>query len=322
MKIVAFIEQKAGTLKKSSLEVLGEARRIADATGGEAIGVVLSGNPSGVVDAAKQAGAHRIYAGQSDAYEACTAFDLAQEIDKIIAEAGASTFFASATALGKDLSAFLAIAHGTSAAADCTAIEVDGANLKVQRPVYAGKAILTLSLEHDFKALTVRPNYGTLQSSAEAEVISWQPVLTADSLRATVVDVTAAEGKKVDLTEAEIIVSGGRAMKGPENFGILEELAEPLGAVVGASRAAVDAGWRPHADQVGQTGKTVSPKLYFAVGISGAIQHLAGMSSSRCIVAINKDANAPIFQVASYGIVGDLYEIVPVLRDELKKVLG
>lgn len=321
MNILVFVEQRSGDLKRASLEALGEARRLADASGGQAIGLLFGSDLNSVVEQVKTAGAHKLLVAEGAVYDQATANDLANEIKAMVAAHGVNAFFCAATVLGRELSAMVAIDHDTCVAADCTKVTANGDTLHVERPVYAGKANLNLELASPFKAVTFRPNYGEVIQSDAAEVENYSPTVSADSLRARITSVSAAEGTKKDLTEAEIIVSGGRAMKGPENFGILEELAEVLGAVVGASRAAVDAGWRPHSDQVGQTGKTVSPKLYIAAGISGAIQHLAGMSSSRCIVAINKDANAPIFQVASYGIVGDLYEVVPALKEELQKVL-
>ncbi|MGE3163699.1 MAG: electron transfer flavoprotein subunit alpha/FixB family protein [Planctomycetota bacterium] len=321
LNIVVLIEHHAGRLKKSSLEVVGEARRLADATSGQVIGAVLGHGVGGAAEAARTAGCHKIFVADHEILGRCGAGDLANELAEIIRKCGANAFFASATPAGRELSALVAADHETAAVADCTRIQGAGNSLVVQRPVYAGKALLNLEIDAPFKVVTIRPNYGATLTAESAELVPWPVTRSAADVRTEVIEVKASESKKVDLTEAEIIVAGGRAMKGPENFKLLEELAEPLGAVVGASRAAVDAGWRSHSDQVGQTGKTVSPKLYFACGISGAIQHLAGMSSSRCIVAINKDKAAPIFQIATYGLVGDLYEILPALRAELQKQL-
>jgi electron transfer flavoprotein alpha subunit len=224
--------------------------------------------------------------------------------------------------MGKDLAPRVAARLGAGLAADCIAVAVEGGRLVATRPVFAGKAQQKVAFPGRPALLSLRPKVFPAAAGAgrtarvETLEIAWSP---ADA-RARVRSVEAAAGGSVDLTEAEIIVSGGRGLKGPEHFKVIEALAEALGATVGASRAVVDAGWRPHADQVGQTGKTVSPKLYVAIGISGAIQHLAGMSSSRCIVAINKDPEAPIFKIADYGIVGDLFEVVPALTEEVKKL--
>jgi electron transfer flavoprotein alpha subunit len=195
--------------------------------------------------------------------------------------------------------------------------------LRLERPVYAGKALATVVIRTDPQIVSLRPNVFPSAVVREGFMAPVERVETgARPIRATVRETVASSGGKPDLTEAGIIVSGGRGMGGPEHFAMLEELADVLGGVVGASRAVVDLDWRPHGDQVGQTGKTVSPSLYIACGISGAIQHLAGMSSSRCIVAINRDADAPIFQKADYGIVGDVFEIVPALTEQFRKALG
>ena len=320
MNVLVFIEQHRGELKKPSLEVLGEARRMADANGDRVHGMILGHGMDSVVEQVLTAGAHKLLVGDAAVYDEATPGDLASEVGRAVEEYGIDAVLLSATVLGRELSVYVAVDRGGCAAADCTSLERRDDGYVVERPVYAGKAILTLQLDHVPHVISMRPNQlAPLEQPVDAaETITWNPGIDSGSLRARVTDVVREAGRKVDLTEAEIIVSGGRGMKGPENYGILEELAEVLGGVVGASRAAVDAGWRPHADQVGQTGKTVSPKLYIACGISGAIQHLAGMSSSRCIVAINKDKNAPIFKIADYGIVGDLFEVVPALKDALE----
>jgi electron transfer flavoprotein alpha subunit len=202
---------------------------------------------------------------------------------------------------------------------DCTNLHNTNGEVIAIRPVYAGKAIVEGKITSRVKVFTIRPNVFKI-NEAEDKVEAFVDVREVESpnLKTRVTELKKSEGK-LDVAEADIIVSGGRGLKGPENFKIIEELAEVLGAAVGASRAVVDAGWRNHGEQVGQTGKTVSPKLYIACGISGAIQHLAGMSSSKYIVAINKDKDAPIFSVADYGIAGDLFEIIPVLTEEIKK---
>jgi electron transfer flavoprotein alpha subunit len=225
-----------------------------------------------------------------------------------------------ASAMGRDLAPRVAARLGVGLASDCTALAFEEGRLVATRPVYAGKAVLRVAFKGTPAIASLRPKLFAPVERAGAGAAVEPLAADPGPARATVRELAAAAAERLDLTESEIIVSGGRGLKGPENFVILEELALALGATVGASRAVVDAGWRPHSDQVGQTGKTVSPKLYVAVGISGAIQHLAGMSSSRCIVAINKDPEAPIFKVADYGLVGDLFEVVPALTDAVRKL--
>jgi electron transfer flavoprotein alpha subunit len=230
-----------------------------------------------------------------------------------------------ASVQGKDLSARLSARLGVGLAQDCTAFSAEDGNLVATRPIYAGKAYVKVTFENSWPQMaTARPKMMSISepdTSRSAEIIDATFSLDDSTLKTKVVEVIKEEGGKVDLTEADKIVSGGRGMKGPENYKVLEELADLIGASVGASRSAVDAGWRPHTDQVGQTGKVVSPNLYIACGISGAIQHLAGMSTSKVIVAINKDEDAPIFQKSDYGVVADLFDVVPALTEEIKKYL-
>ena len=244
-------------------------------------------------------------------------------IAAIAAKEHADVILFSATAQGKDAAPRVAVKLDAGLACDCTAIKLEGGGLIATRPVFAGKAFTDVKINSPVKIFTLRPNVfpaGTGSGSvAPVEVVDI-PLVESDFASRTVE--TAQTSGKLDVAEADIIVTGGRGMKGPENFKMIEDLAGILGGAVGASRAVVDAGWRPHGEQVGQTGKTVSPSLYIAVAVSGAIQHVAGMSSSKYIVAINKDKDAPIFQIADYGIVADAFDIVPALARETKKLLG
>ena len=321
MSILVFVEARDGKIKSNSLEAVSEARRLADEGSlGEVFAVVPGSKGEGAA-ALGAYGADRVWTVdhelvaryQPESFVAC--------VLEAVKKASAQVVLFPASAMGRDLAPRVAGRLGAGLASDCTALDWQGGALVATRPVYAGKAISTVKIAGSPALASLRPRaFPQMErrpgTSAAVEVLG----ITLDASRARVrtIEVGASEGGRVDLTEAEIIVSGGRGLRGPENFHLIEELAEALGGTVGASRAVVDAGWRPHAEQVGQTGKTVSPKLYVAVGISGAIQHLAGMSSSRCIVAINKDPEAPIFKVADYGIVGDAFEIVPALTEALK----
>ncbi len=323
--IWVYLETKGDRLSKGALEALGEARRLADATGSAVTALLIGAGVAELAGWAGQHGADKVLVAEDASFG-----DFNLEVHTRLAiralEAGdADLLLMSVGTHTRELSARLAAHFASGLAADCVAIESDGGNFGFKRPIYAGKALETLSLSGKPAVATLRPNnFAALDADAgrSADVEAIEASLDGDALRLVIKEAVAAAVDRVPLGEATIIVSGGRGMKGPENYGELEELAATLGAAVGASRAAVDAGWRPHAEQVGQTGKTVSPVLYIACGISGAIQHLAGMSSSRFIVAVNKDAEAPIFKVADYGIVGDLFEVVPLLTEEFKKVMA
>lgn len=246
---------------------------------------------------------------------------LAALVNSLVAARGFTTVIFPGTFLGKEAAARVAARQGVTLLSDCVEVSPDGGLLAV-RPVYAGKLRAHARPLAVRAVLTVRPNSQNPETLVSAPGAVEKIAPPAENLKLALKSVLASGTKKADLTEAEVIVSGGRGMKGPEHFQLLEALADALGGVVGASRSAVDSGWVDHSIQVGQTGKVVSPKLYVACGISGAIQHLVGMQTSKCIVAINSNPDANIFKIADYGIVGDLFEVVPKLTEEVKKLRG
>ena len=316
-------EQREGALRKVSFELASTARKLADQLG-EEVGAVLLG--SGVEAMAAQLGKYgvdKVFVADNPALEPYTTDAHAAAVAKAVKDNDPSILLLGASTQGKDLSARLVGKLATGMATDCVDVKIADGKLLAIRPMYAGKCFGEVVVTGAPQMASLRPNVFTIVENAKAgAVVKFDPALDAAQLKTKVLEVQKEAAGKIDVSEANIIVSGGRGMKGPEGYGILEELAKLLSAAVGASRAAVDAGWRPQSDQVGQTGKVVSPNLYIACGISGAIQHLAGMSSSKYIVAINKDADAPIFQRADYGIVDDLFKVVPALTVEVKKLLA
>ena len=322
-KILAFIESRDNKIKNSGFETASAAVKIASELGIEAEAFLIGNAVSSLAGELGAYGIKKVLIAEDPRLEkySTTAYS------KILAEAakqrGSDVIILSATSMGKDLSPRVSAKLEAGLVADCTDIRTEGGNILATRPVYAGKALIEVKVTSPVKIFTLRPNvFKPVKAegiNADAEKLD---ITIADTdINVQVKDVVVSN-EKLDVTEANVVVSGGRGLKGPENFYLVEDLAKVLGGAAGASRAIVDAGWRPHSDQVGQTGKTVSPSLYIAVGISGAIQHLAGMSSSKCIVAINKDKDAPIFQIADYGIVADALEIMPALTEEFRKVLS
>jgi electron transfer flavoprotein alpha subunit len=317
-KVFVIAEHRDGRLKKSTFELLGAS----SAAGNETHAILLG---DGVADLAKELGANgatKVHLVQNPALKFYTAEAYSKAVVEILKASQPDVILASHTPTGREFMPLVAARLGVGLASDCTQLSFDGGKIKVRRPIFSGKA----TAEVEFvgagpQVATVRANaLGAPKADASktAEVLNASAAL--DGLKTKVTDVVKGSSGRPDVTEASIVVSGGRSLKSAENFKILEDLADSIGAAVGASRAAVDAGFRPHRDQVGQTGKVVSPALYIACGISGAIQHLAGMRTSKVIVAINTDAEAPIFQVADYGVVGDLFALVPLLKEEFKKI--
>jgi electron transfer flavoprotein alpha subunit len=320
--ILTFAEHRDGKLRRASLESLSEARRLADALGGDVESVLVGAASDALVSELGTYGARRVHVFADPAFQVYATESYARALAHVIQASKPAAVLLAFTAMGKDLAPRVAAKVGAGLASDCIALAVKEGRLEARRPMYAGKAYATVRFQGEPQMATLRPNVfvlGTPDPSRKAEKVE----ATVDtSARARVTGLQAAGSGKVELQEAQIVVSGGRGLKGPEHFHLVQSLAEAFGAAVGASRAVVDAGWVGHQYQVGQTGKTVSPNLYIAVGISGAIQHLAGMSSARYIVAINKDADAPIFKVASYGILGDAFEVVPKLTEAAKAYLA
>jgi electron transfer flavoprotein alpha subunit len=317
-KVFVIAEQREGRLKKATFELLGASA----AAGNETHAILLGDNVAELAKELAHYGAKTVHVAQNPALKFYTGEAYAKVITQVLKGASPDIVLASHSPTGRDLMPRIAARLGVGLASDCTQIAFEGAQIKVRRPVYAGKATVEVEfLGAGPRLATIRPNaIGAPKSdtSKTAEVVN----VSADlgQLKTKVLEVVQGASGRPDVTEASIVISGGRSLKNAENFKMLEEMADVLGAAVGASRAAVDAGFRPHRDQVGQTGKVVSPALYIACGISGAIQHLAGMRTSKVIVAINTDPEAPIFQIADYGIVGDLFALVPLLKDEFKRV--
>jgi electron transfer flavoprotein alpha subunit len=319
--VLVVAEIRDGAAKKVTFEMLGEGARIAELLGGSVEAVALGRNIGEVARTLGRHGATKIYVADSAGLEHYTAEGFTNVLAALIQEIQPALVLLGATTTGKDLAPRLAGRLAVGLASDCTGFAIDNGDVLITRPIYAGKAIATVKETVKPHMATVRPNiFPAPEPGASVEAPTETIPSDAGEIRARVVDMIMEAGDRIELTEADIIVSGGRGLKAPENFDIVEELAKVLGAAVGASRAAVDAGWKDHSYQVGQTGKVVTPTLYIACGISGAIQHLAGMKTSRYIMAINKDPDAPIFKVADYGIVGDVFSVVPVLTEEFKKM--
>ncbi len=320
--ILVLLERRGGELKAASLQAVSTARRLADATSDEVAALALGSGASGAADAAGGHGADRLLHVDDPAFDLYAPEAYAAALAAAAKETAADTVLAVGTSLGRDVAARACARLGTALLSDVVELERSpGGKLRGKRPVYSGKAYAWASIPDARPAMaTLRPNVFAA-STAGARTAKAAPVVAPQvPVRAKVTRLELPAAQERDVAEASIIVSGGRGLKAPEHFSLVRDLAEALGGAVGASRAVVDAGWISHAHQVGQTGKVVSPSLYVACGISGAIQHLAGMSSSKVIVAINKDPEAPIFKLATYGIVGDVFEVLPKLTEAVKKV--
>lgn len=316
-----------GTAKNVGLELLGAGRGLAEKQGGKLVGVVIGSGVDAAVKSATAYGADTILVVDGKEYQHYTTDAYAKAMFTLVEKYGPTSILIGATNNGRDLGPRISCRLKTGLTADCTqlAIDEESGNVAWTRPAFGGNLMATILCPDNRPQIgTVRPGVFKKPAADEAraaEVVKEDIHVSAAEIRTELLEVIhEAAGELVDLEGAEIIVSGGRGVGGPEGFKPIKELAEVLGATVGASRAAVDAGWIGHSHQVGQTGKTVGPKLYIACGISGAIQHVAGMSSSKTIIAINKDETAPIFNVADYAIVGDMFEILPILTAEIKKL--
>lgn len=318
--VLVYAEQQNGQFKKWAFEAVAEGKRIAEQLNGECVAVVIGNGINEMASTLAHYGADKILVADDNQLTEYSAENYTAILTNAVKQVNATVIFLSASVQGRDLAPRLGVKLEAGVATDCIEFSVNGEALEIVRPVYASKAYAIVEIETAIKIATLRPNNflaGEPDSAKSAPVETITTPLSEP--RTKVRETKTSSGDKIELTEADIIVSGGRGLQEAEHYKLVEDLAKQLGAAAGASRAIVDAGWISHDHQVGQTGKTVSPALYIALGISGAIQHLAGMSSSKCIVAINKDPDAPIFKTATYGIVGDLFEIVPKLKEELEK---
>ncbi len=317
--VLVIAEQVEGAFRKVTFEALGAAQIIAEHMGAEIQAAVLGSEIESMAAELGTYGAAKIIVAEDTALADYTTDAYTQVMADIVSQVEPAVIVAGATTQGKDLSARLSARLDAALATDCLAVKVEDQQVVATRSMYGGKILADVALAGSPAIVAVRPNTMAITEKAGAGAVE-KIAVDVGAVQTQVVGKQLESGK-VDLTEADVVVSGGRGMGGSD-YSLIETLAEVVGGAVGASRSAVDEGWRPATDQVGQTGKTVSPNLYVACGISGAIQHLAGMSSSKVIVAINKDPEAPIFAKADYGIVGDLFEVVPVLTEEINKLKG
>jgi electron transfer flavoprotein alpha subunit len=321
--ILAFAETREGELRKVALETVTAARQAAGSSGGGEVHAMLIG-PPGVAAQAEALGRHGAEVVIVVEHPALARYNpeaFAGTVAERLRSGDYRAGFFSASSQGRDLSPRVAAKLGVSLASDVTGFEIHGDSVTARHPAYTGKVIVTLRLTGAPALLSLRPGSITpAERPRQARVETAEPAMDPATARVVVTELSQRASTRLDLGEASIIVSGGRGLRAAENFKLVEDLAEAIGnAAVGATRAVTDDGWRPPTDQIGQTGRLVSPDLYIAVGISGAIQHLAGMRTAKTIVAINKDKDAPIFKVADYGIVGDLFEVVPRLTEEIRK---
>ena len=319
--ILVFAEQRDGQIKRSSAEAISEGRRLADRLTGPLTVAVAGSGIAGLGEEAARFGSDRVLLYDDPALAAYSSEGYAAAVAAAVEEAAPAAVLFSATAMGRDLAPRVAARCGSGLASDCVGLSVEGTTLRARRPVFSGKAYATVEFG-GLAMATLRPNVFPRVEGRKptCEILTRPLPIDASAIRGRVVRTEAAERREVDVSEASIIVAGGRGLKEAGNFSLVRDLAEALGGAVGASRAVVDAGWIEHAHQVGQTGKVVAPALYVACGISGAIQHLAGMSTAKVIVAINRDPEAPIFAIATYGIVGDLFEVVPKMVEEIRRL--
>jgi len=319
-KTIIFIELNGAKIKSGSLELLSAAKN----AGQTIVGVCLGPGSNGASKEAAYYGATEFYFSEDETLAKYNPEVYTKALTEIIKAESPNFILASGTQLAKDLLPRIAAQNNAGYVSDAIEINFDGNDAHVKKPVFSGKAFAKVDFKNsDLNIIVARPNQLTVNDPDTAATCNVkEATVPSIDLKTVIKDIVKGTSEKLDLTEANIIVSGGRGLKEAENFKLLEELADTLGATVGASRAVCDAGWVPHSMQVGQTGKTVAPSLYIACGISGAIQHLAGMSSSKVIVAINSDPDAPIFEKATYGIVGDLFEVVPQLTKEFKALLS
>ncbi|RST59814.1 electron transfer flavoprotein subunit alpha/FixB family protein [Siminovitchia terrae] len=320
-KVLAFCETRNGELRQVSFEAISAAKKLSN--GGEVVAAILGTNVSNFIETLYHYGADRVVTVENEVLNQYTTDAYQQALLQVIEAEKPDGFIMGHTAIGKDVSPRIAAKTQAGLISDIVNIESNGEKVVCTRPIYSGKAFEKKKFTDGFQFITIRPNNIKQLEKDESRTGTASSLdVEIKNIRTVIKEVVQKTAGKVDLSEAKIIVAGGRGVKGEEGFELLQSLADLLGGAVGASRGACDSGYCDYSLQIGQTGKVVTPDLYFAFGISGAIQHIAGMSNSKVIVAVNKDPEAPIFDIADYGIVGDLFEVIPLLKEEIKQNLA